>query len=339
MKHQLTTILLGEVSKSFRGKIFETQAVKSAPHYFEASVPRQVTLGQEKAEIANHNVLIELRGFPPDILVIQARVEVPSVFDSEIVNLEENVIQYCYEILKKRGGNEEFSENYSIFSVTDYEGEPEQFLKHSNLIATLLKSEKLQLDQKEIDYTLSSQIKYAHNDLTIIDWDGAFIFDPEGDIEATVELLTIANLQLLRHRLLDRDLDQSIEKMKKMVRMPTRSFFFFKNKEIAQDLAEIIKLRMSSITEFQTMERDIKLIGDWYSARLYELATKKFKIFEWKAAIKEKLESVEDIYSIVVENFTLSTKDRAEFVQIIAFFILQIGWFLLIILELFYFTR
>lgn len=341
MKHQLTTLLLGEVSRSFRGELFQMRALKSAPHYFEASVPHQVTLGQEKAMIDGHEILLELRGFPPDILVIQATIEVPTVFDGEIIALEGKIFDHCYKILKKRGGNEELSEIYSIFSVTGYEGDPEQFLKHSSLIAALLKSEKLELDPKEIDYTLSAQIKYANNDLAIVDWDGAFIFDPEGDIEATVELLTIANLQLLRHRLFDRDLDQSIEKMKKMVKTPTKSFFFFKfkNKEIAEDLAELIKIRMGSITEFQTIERDIKLIGEWYSARLYDLTMKKFKIAEWRNTIKEKLELVEDIYSIVVENFTISGKDRAEFVQIIAFFILQIGWFFLIILEFFYFTR
>ena len=52
-----------------------------------------------------------------------------------------------------------------------------------------------------------------------------------------------------------------------------------------------------------------------------------------RQAIRNKLDSLEDIYSLVAENFAVSAKDRAETIQIIAVFILQFGWFLLIILE------
>jgi len=58
-----------------------------------------------------------------------------------------------------------------------------------------------------------------------------------------------------------------------------------------------------------------------------------------RQAIRNKLDSLEDIYSLVAENFAVSAKDRAETIQIIAFFILQVGWFLLIILEFWYFTH
>jgi hypothetical protein len=96
---------------------------------------------------------------------------------------------------------------------------------------------------------------------------------------------------------------------------------------------------MVSISELQRLERDIKLIGDWYSARFYELAATKFKIDEWRRTIRSKLESLEDTYSLVVENFTVSTKYRAEWVQIILFFILQFGWLVLLVIEFLRFMR
>ena len=106
-------------------------------------------------------------------------------------------------------------------------GEPEQFLENASVMASLLKSEKLELDAKEVKYTLDAQIKYAKNDLAIIDWDGAFLFDPSGDIEEEIELLTLANLQLLRHRILDRQLDQRLTRMVKMT--PAKKRFTIKN--------------------------------------------------------------------------------------------------------------
>lgn len=41
---------------------------------------------------------------------------------------------------------------------------------------------------------------------------------------------------------------------------------------------------------------------------------------EWRKAIRGKLESIEDVYSIVAENFAVSTQHRVEWIQIIAFF-------------------
>jgi hypothetical protein len=109
--------------------------------------------------------------------------------------------------------------------------------------------------------------------------------------------------------------------------------------DLAQKLKETIEIRMVSISELQRLERDIKLIGDWYSARFYELATAKFKIDDWRKTIRSKLESLEDTYSLVVENFTVSAKHRAEWVQIILFFVLQLGWFILLVIEFLRFTR
>ncbi|MEK7630310.1 MAG: hypothetical protein AAB432_02945 [Patescibacteria group bacterium] len=342
MKHQLTILLFGEVSKSFRGTLFPTHALKSAPHYFEKTVPHQVMLKEEAVKVGGEKITFLLKGYPPEILLIQTSIPVTNIFHTDIFSLEEKVLEQAYKIFDRMGGKREFSEIYSVFTVSNYTENPEIFTeKHAPIIASLLKSERFELDPKEVEYTLSNQIKYAKNDLAIIDWDGAFLFDPEGDFEPTIELLSIANLQLLRHRILDREIDERIEKMVKMVKTPRKKFSLFKfsNKIINHQLEEILKYRMASISAFQAIEREIKLIGDWYSARLYDLAAKKFKIDEWRKSIKDKLESLEDAYTSLTENFGLSRKDRAEYVQIIAFFVLQIGWLVLIILEFLYFTR
>jgi hypothetical protein len=339
MKQQVVTLVLGEVSLAVRGEIFEPQLIKSAPLYAARAVPPSVIIGQETACIDGREVTFYLRGFPPDILLIQTCIEVENIFQKDIFALEEKLFNYSHQILQNHGGNPGFNEDYSVFIVSGYEGEPEQFLEHASIIASLLKSERMELDPNEVEYTLKSQIKYANNDMSIIDWDGAFLFDPTGDTNEDLELLTLANLQLLRHRILDRQLDERLENLASRIHKTSPKIWFSQNKDLLQDVKDIVKGRMLSISELQRLERDIKLIGDWYSARFYDLATSKFKIEEWRKSIRGKVESLEDIFSIIVENFTVSGKHRAEWIQIIAFFVLQIGWFGLIILEFFYFTR
>ena len=120
--------------------------------------------------------------------------------------------------MKKNGAKDvdRYSEEYSLYIITDYSGDPEQFLNYKERVASLLKSEKLALDPLEVEHTLSSQLKYSKNDLVIVDWDGAFIFEPEGDIESTVELFELSNFQLLRYRLLDAELDARLELVAKI---------------------------------------------------------------------------------------------------------------------------
>ncbi len=340
IKQQLITLVLGKVTGELTGEVFNPTIIKSSPVYYKTAVPRQVIVGQENFTIGGQNVTFHLRGYQPDVLLIQTTIDVENIFHKEgNFSLEKQSYEHSYRILKEYGGDSLFSEEYSVFAVANYQGDPDQFLKHRDVIVSLLKSEILDLDPQEVQYTLGSRIKYGNNDLSIIDWDGAFLFDPNGDIAEDLELLTLANLQLLRHRILDHQLDSRLARMVELVHNIPVGTRYLRDKELAQRMKETMEIRMVSISELQRLERDIKLIGDWYSARFYELATAKFKIDEWRRTIRSKLESLEDAYSLVIGNFTVSTKYRAEWAQIIAFFILQIGWFVLLVIELLRFMR
>jgi hypothetical protein len=90
-------------------------------------------------------------------------------------------------------------------------------------------------------------------------------------------------------------------------------------------LKDIIEIRTQSILQSEAVERNIKLIGDWYSARLYSLIAKKFHLESWRTEIKEKLDTLEDVYSMAAENFSVSYRATVEFV-------ILGGWFLLLVL-------
>jgi len=206
-------------------------------------------------------------------------------------------------------------------------------------MASLLKSERAELDPKEVAYTLATQIKYAKHDLAIIDWDGAFLFDIEGDFEPTIELLTLANVELLRHRIVDRKLDERLMHASELIKKPLPKRKLFRNEELTNEMRSVLHARMEVITHFQILERDIRLIGDWYPARLYELAAKKFRISEWRVSLKEKLESLEDVYSVIIENFSVSAKTRSEQMLLLAEWLVILGWFSLVVIEFFVYVK
>ncbi|MDP3901915.1 MAG: hypothetical protein Q8Q37_03030 [bacterium] len=341
MKYKIAAFVIAGVNRPKKGdKIVEAKAAQSAPQYYE--LPKQFAVSETSLKIGGNDVKFLVRSYAPDILLAETVVETDDVFSQETFKLREELIDACHKILKDRGSRPEMSEEYALAIVYDYQGDPERFLSADKkaAIASFLKSEKMTLAENEIEYTLSKQLKYAKDDLIIVDWDGSFIFDPVGDVESAIDLFQTANLQLLRYRILDSELDNRLKKVARLSSSKTeKKLFFFGQKELANSFQEIIKIRTQSITEFESFERDIKLIGDWYLARLYDLIAKKFKLEEWRSVIRNKFESLEDIYNIVSEKFSLSRNERLEFIQIAVFFVLQLGWFVLIILEFMFYLK
>lgn len=337
--YKIISFVISESPRLKKGEVLPQKTLQSAPQYYKSAIPNQFAISEEKAKVGGKDVRFFVRSYPPENFVVEATIEVEDVFSEEAFRLREELIGACQKISQKKGGNIELSEEYSIALVSGYEGDPEQFLDKSEQIAAFLKSEREPLDENEIAYTLSSQIKYSQNDLVIVDWDGAFVFDTKGEIDDIVDLMQTANLQLLRYRSLDHELDNKISRINKFTKNPDTKIISFKRKELESAFTEVIQVRAKAIAEFEAIDRDIKLIGDWYSARLYGLAYKKYKLEEWRRTVREKLDSLEDIYSIVSENFSISRTHMMELIQIILFFVLQVGWFALIILEFFYYTK
>ena len=342
MTHKITSFVIAETSRTYRGKEAPSAPpVKSAPHYFEKSVPSQFIIGQEMVEVNGKPVEFMVKTYHPDTVLVESSLDVENIFDDNIFELKEKLLDACTELAKKRGAKDEPLEEYTAYQISGYKGDPEIILKeNAHRIATLLKSEKRELDENEVEHTISFQLKYAKDDLIIVDWDGAFVFDPDGESGESIEMLQLANLQLLRYRVLDEDLDERLQKASKLTQSEdTNKKWFSGTKEVSQAFKEMIKIRSQSIAQFEAMERSIKLIGDWYSARLYDLLAKKFRLDEWRSAIKDKLDSLEDIYSIISENLGVSKLHILELIQIFGFFVLQVGWIILIVLEFMYYTK
>lgn len=340
---KITVFVIAESSTSNKGRVVPlAPQVKSAPHYFAQSVPSQHILGKEKKKFGGENLEITIKTYHPYAIVATTTIEIDDIFKEETLKIKDDLIDICFEFIEKYGGNKNLSEECAVYQISDYKGDPELILdQYAGRIAALLKSEKLELDDKEVEHTLSHQFKYAKDEIMVIDWDGAFLFDPIGEFGQALELLELANYQLLRYRILDLNLDENFSSAYKLIQQESSGMFsrWFRIQKVNQAFKDVIKIRAQSIADFDAVERDIKLIGDWYSARVFELLAKKFRLENWRRTIKEKLESLEDVYSIVSENLGVSRMQTLELIQTGGWFILQIGWFVLIILEFVYFTR
>ncbi len=293
---------------------------QSAPSYVSASIPQQIVLKREGS--------VTLKAYPPNILIAESVREVRDVFSEDAFALRSQMIKDCQNLLEKHKAKLKISEEYSLAIVDGYEGSAEQFLSHERAIVRFLKSEPLSLHTSEIAHSLQNQITYGENDLIIVDWDGAFVFQQNGKADSIVDLLQLVNLHLLQYRVLDEELAQRLKRIDKLIRTKAISHVVFWNRELSRTYKEVIRMQATSIIEFDAIIREMKLIGDWYSARLYEIAARKFRLDGWRRSIKEKLETLENAYGIISQNFRISKEHFFELM-------LQMGWLILIFLELY----
>ncbi len=322
---RVVVFLFGETAKNIEtSEVVEIKPIKSAPSYPDV-IPKQKVIKIEKRLTDDVEVEFVVKAYLPDVVLVEASLDVDDILADTTLEFKRSLINVCRKILGEFGCDPQFDEEYSVYCISGYSGDPEIYLSlYGDRIAAFLKNEKIQLDEEEVRATLSSYLKYGKDDITIVDWDGAFIFDSSEDFASNIELFEIANFQLLKSRILDSELDDRLEKTLRHIAVP-KGLPIIRAREVRKVMKEIIEIRTQSILESEAVERNIKLIGDWYSAKLYSLISRKFHLDSWKAEIKEKLDTLEDVYTMATENFSVSYRATLEF-------IILAGWFVLLLL-------
>lgn len=330
---RLVTFLVGQTDLNLESTaVFESKTLKHSPAYPDV-IPKQKVIKIEKKSLFGRDGTFLVKAYLPDIVIVEATVEMEDLLSEELENIKKGFLQECRAFLVKYQCLPHFEEDYSIYCVSNYQGDPERYLTlYGERIAPILKNERIQLDEEEIQNTLRLGLKYAKDDLTLVDWDGAFMFDPHGDFESNIELFEIANVQLLKSRILDKQLDDRLQQTIILLKQTQR--MLFRSKEIRANLKEIIQIRTQSLLESDAIDHNIKLIGDWYSARLFNQISKKFHLDAWSKSISQKLDVLEDVYTMAAEQFSVSFSTTLEFVLIAGWFVLLVGWFGIFILDL-----
>ena len=335
------TLLVGETKKNWSGTpVSEGGKSHSAPSYIGA-MPTPELIEEFVQEVDGANVSFRVKGYAPNIIVIEGTRDVPDVFHETILVVKKQILAVSADVLARYDAYKGFEEEYGVFCVSQYKRMPEDEFKHRmSRIAGLVKSEEEPLDDREVQRTMESSIKYGKDDLLIADWDGAFVFNQSGGFSEAIGLCELINVQLLRYRILDFELDRRLRKLLRLLNNSSaRKFGIFRAKEVKEAVREIIQTRSHSIVEFEDVERNIKLIGDWYLAKAFAMLEKKFHIEDWRRHIKEKFDALGDVYAMASENFSLSFSKRMDLVLIFGWLVLLIGWGVLFVFDVLKYLR
>jgi len=220
-------------------------------------------------------------------------------------------------------------EDYFIFHVREINGAPsanDLLAAHGDRIAQVVRGETQMLSDGERQEILQSRISYYPNDLAVIGWNAAFIYDDPVGAETAIQLLQYANSQLLEFRHYDELLTKELEDVYDFLEKGGTGLWSRWRTARAASKLHTVLLDVNELTE--RADNAIKFLSDMFSARLYKLAASKVGVPDYKDLVQEKLKTAEDLYRFMVDQFNQS---RA--------FVLELMVVVILIIELVYFFR
>ena len=216
------------------------------------------------------------------------------------------------------------SEDYCIIHVVPEPGVSAATLiaERAHEIAQIVRGEAATFAPEEEAEILQARISYYPNDLLVVGWSAAFLYDSSEGAASTIELLNYANTQLLDFRHYDELLSGILARVYRKLetrRGPLMRWRLFRE----ADKLHTVLLDIRELTE--RMDNSIKFLSDMFDARLYRLAAARVGVPDYRRLVDEKLRTAADLYHFMVDQFQHA---RA--------FLLELTVVVILLIELYY---
>ena len=160
---------------------------------------------------------------------------------------------------------------------------------------------------------------YLQDDLAVVDWNSAFLLEPSG-VGDIPDLLEFATAHLLELRYYDALLDRELHAIYDEIDAgrATPNVFTRRYLKLQRRTAALL-LELSEMAE--RLENAVKIIGDFYLARVYQRAVRRFRLPDWQGTVLRKQELLAGVNELL--NDAANTR-RAELLELTV--ILLILW-------------
>lgn len=303
--------------------------LKDAP-YFQPVDIDLVTLGEETIVVEGYAVSISRQRYDDRVQMIECHYDLKDPFDASVLKDRMKIQQtlqsrYMPDAYRHAGMYEE----YSILLVQEVKSAPDKWLeKNAVALATFIRSQRESLDNVEIEELLQARVHYSDRELTMVDWEGAVIIAPNADYRSDIALIKIGNYQLLRYRMLDQSIEEMLDKI--------RETFFGSRKRLRATrgiISQIAQHKLEIMLDFERAEQNMLLIGDWYTADLYEAIHEQFYLKDWKDNVRTKLDNLESVMQTIRDNLSISWENLMDRIQLFLWMVMLLGYLYLYLLD------
>jgi hypothetical protein len=179
-------------------------------------------------------------------------------------------------------------------------------------LVPLLSGERRPLSDGARAELLRHRFSYYTDDLVVLTWDRAFIYEPRGDSDV-INVLEVANAQLLEMRYYDELLDAELPRMYDLVQSTRTSVQWFASRRYSQ-LAHRLYSMVAEVTELtEKVDNALQVTEDVYLARIYAAALELFRVPTVSAAVDRKLAIIRDTYAALYDEASGARSALMEF--------------------------
>lgn len=252
----------------------------SASVRFEVPIPEGTTLDQLAP------VTRELQEFPPLQAEAQATLD--------------DLLPRIRPALEGAAAWKEL-ETYVVVFVEELSGHPraEELLQQEapDLWRLLLGEPSREPSRWELEDMRRHVYSYLADDLVAIDWECAFVLEPDGTRDVP-DVLEFGRAQLIGLYSYDDQLDRELEKIYDEIdaERGAKAIVWSPYGRLARHVQE----RWIDLTEFtERIENSIKVVGDLYLARVYRGALERYRVPEWMSSVRRKQAQIGQVYEIL----------------------------------------
>jgi hypothetical protein len=193
-------------------------------------------------------------------------------------------------------------ESYTVVYVRRIDGNPpaEEVLSSPSLASLVLgEPTNRRLSSSQRQDVLKHAHSYFDDDLVVVDWNCAFVLEPSGSRDIP-DILELASSQLLELRYYDELFDAELARVyRELDRVRVRGLRDVVRSPLV-DLGRRVVRRLVELSEFaERVDNTLKVIGDFYLARVYESAVRRFRIRSWQASIDAKQALLAQSHSLI----------------------------------------
>ncbi len=309
------------------GPQVSVSAPKDAPYFYDLDIEFRTSWGERQFEVEGTSVRVKLQVLDELVWVAECRYVLEDGLEAEALS-RQLAIQGALKqkLWEETDAVDPLNEVYTILlfrgttlpldSYVD-----EQVVPLGHLLRALVKPP----GEAAAAEIFNARARYSKRDLTVVDWSGALVFAENSDFQADIDLLKIGKYQLLRYRMLDQTVQQMLEQVRQNVANVRLRWLPTRNKT----MHTIVQQRLSLLLDFEKIDQSLLLIGDWYSAQVYELIVERYALDDWKDLVSRKLENLATIDAVVRENLTFSWSRFFDLIMLIGWLILLVGYFFL----------
>jgi hypothetical protein len=207
-------------------------------------------------------------------------------------------------------------EDYTVFRIGRAEDDTGAPMTAETLMAfdvvPLLFDESRTLSAAARRELLPHRFSYATDDLAILSWETALVFEP-GDHDTDLQyILEFANAQLLELRYYDALLDAQLPRLYDEIETARARHGVFPGRRFAGLLTRLHAQVADSTELIERVENALKVTDDVYLARVYAAALEIFRGRTWRAGIDRKLAILRETYAMLNDEAQAARSETLE---------------------------